>query len=125
MEEEIPEIPNDVNDKSLEEKLIQVLSKIQVNVSSSDIEACHCVANSSNMSQKNTCASSSCIDLIFCNNLNLISNYDVGLSLFENIIIISFLAKSTFEFPFPRAMFLKCGIIAALMLKLYKKMFGS
>ena len=28
--------------------------------------------------------SSSCIDLIFCNNLNLISNYRVGLSLFEN-----------------------------------------
>ena len=54
MEEEIPEIPNDENDKNLEEKLIQVLSKIQVNVSSSDIEACHCVANSSNMSKKTT-----------------------------------------------------------------------
>ena len=36
---EITEIPNDVSDKNLEEKVIVVLSEIQVNVSSSDIEA--------------------------------------------------------------------------------------
>ena len=47
----------------------------------------------------------------------LISHY------LKNAIIISFLAKSTFEFPFPRAMFVKCGIIVALILKIYKKVF--
>ena len=47
----------------------------------------------------------------------LISHY------LEIVIIISFLAKSTFKLPFPRAMFAKCGIIAALMLKIYKKLF--
>ena len=31
--------------------------------------------------------SSSCIDLIFCNKLNLLSNYDVDLSLFKKAII--------------------------------------
>ena len=67
--------------------------------------------------------SSSCIDLIFCNNLNLLSNYCNDLSLFENVIIISFLVKSTFDFPFPQAMFVNCGIIVALMLKIYKKLF--
>ena len=34
-------IPDDESDKNLEEKVIQVLSEIQVNISSSDIEACH------------------------------------------------------------------------------------
>ena len=34
-------IPDDVSDENLEEKVIHVLSEIQVNVSSSDIEACH------------------------------------------------------------------------------------
>ena len=33
---------DDISDKNLEEKVTQVLSEIQVNVSSSDIEACHC-----------------------------------------------------------------------------------
>ena len=36
-------------------------------------------------------------------------------------IIISLSTESIFEFPFPRAMFVKCGIIAALMLKIYTK----
>ena len=35
-----------LSDESLEEKLIQVLSEIQVNVSSSDIEACHRIGKS-------------------------------------------------------------------------------
>ena len=39
------------------------------------------------------------------------------------VIIILFLAKSTFEFSFPQAMFVKCGIIVVLMLKIYKKLF--
>ena len=33
---------DDISDKNLEEKVTQVLSEIQVSVSSSDIEACHC-----------------------------------------------------------------------------------
>ena len=37
---------------NLEEKVIQVLSEIQVNVSSSDIEACHCIGKSKNSSIK-------------------------------------------------------------------------
>ena len=45
----------------------------------------------------------------------LISHY------LEIAIIISFLTELIFEFPFPRAMFVKCGIIAALMLKIYIK----
>ena len=40
---------------------------------------------------------SSCIDPIFSNNVNVISNYSVDLSIVENIIIISFLAKSTYS----------------------------
>ena len=38
---EITRIPDDVSDENLEEKVTHVLSAIQVNVSSSDIEACH------------------------------------------------------------------------------------
>ena len=47
----------------------------------------------------------------------LISHY------LEIFIIKSFLAKSTLEFQFPRAMFVKCGIIGVLMSKIYKKLF--
>ena len=47
----------------------------------------------------------------------LISHY------LKNVIIISFLAKSVFSFPFLRAIFVKCEIIAALILKMYKKLF--
>ena len=42
----------------------------------------------------------------------------------KNVIITSFLAKSAFEFSFLRAMFVKCGIIVGLILKIYKKLFG-
>ena len=68
--------------------------------------------------------SSSCIDLIFCNIFNLLANYGVDVPLFEmchhNIIF----GKLTFEFRFLWAMFVKCGIIVALILKIYKKLFG-
>ena len=50
---EITGIPDDVSDENLEEKVIQVLSEIQVSVSSSDIEACHCIGKSKNSSKKN------------------------------------------------------------------------
>ena len=49
---EITEIPDDVSDKNLKEKVIQVLSEIQVNVSSSDIEACHRIGKSKNSLKK-------------------------------------------------------------------------
>ena len=45
-------IPDDVSDKNLEEKVIQVLSEIQVNVSSSDNDACHRIGKSENSSKK-------------------------------------------------------------------------
>ena len=63
----------------------------------------------------------SCIDLIFCNNLNI---YMVlTFQYLKNIIIISFLGKITFAFPFPRAMFVRFGIIEKQMLRVYKKLF--
>ena len=43
---EITRIPDDVSDENLEEKVIQVHSEIQVNVSSSDVEACHRIGKS-------------------------------------------------------------------------------
>ena len=49
---EITEIPDDVSDENLKEKVIQVLSEIQVNVSSSDIEACHRIGKSKNSLKK-------------------------------------------------------------------------
>ena len=49
---EITGIPDDVSDENLEEKVIQVLSEIQVNVSSSNIEACHRIGKSKNSSKK-------------------------------------------------------------------------
>ena len=49
---EITGIPDDVSEKYLEEKVIQVLSEIQVNVSSSDIEACNRIGKSKNSSKK-------------------------------------------------------------------------
>ena len=50
---EITRIPDDVSDKNLEETVIQVLSEIQINVSSSDTEACHRIDKSKNSSKKN------------------------------------------------------------------------
>ena len=49
---EITGIPFDVSDENQEEKVIQVLCEIQVNVSSSDIEACHRICKSKNSSKK-------------------------------------------------------------------------
>ena len=49
---EITGTPDDVSDENLEEKVIQVLSEIQVSVSSSDIEACHRTGKSKNSSKK-------------------------------------------------------------------------
>ena len=50
-------IPDGVNDKNLEEKVIQVLSEIQFIVSSSDIQACHPIGKSRNSSEKkNNCS---------------------------------------------------------------------
>ena len=50
-------IPDDINDKNLEEKVIQVLSEIQFIVSSSDTQACHSIGKSRNSSEKkNNCS---------------------------------------------------------------------
>ena len=51
---DITGIPDGVSDKNLEEKVIQVLREIQVNVSSSDIERCHHIGKSKNSSKKTT-----------------------------------------------------------------------
>ena len=51
---ETTEIPDDVNDKNLGEKVIQVLSEIQFIVSSSDIQARHPIGKSRNSSEKKT-----------------------------------------------------------------------
>ena len=48
---EITGIPDDISDENLEEKVIQVLSESQVNVSSSDVEACHRIGKSKNSSK--------------------------------------------------------------------------
>ena len=45
-------IPDDVEHKDLEEKVIKILDKIEVNVTSKDIEACHRVGKSRNNSKK-------------------------------------------------------------------------
>ena len=52
---EITGIPDDVSDENIEEKVIQVLSEIQVNVTISDIEACHRIGKSKNSSKKTNC----------------------------------------------------------------------
>ena len=43
---EITGIPDDVDDQKLEEKVIQILDKIDVNVSSKNVEACHRIGKS-------------------------------------------------------------------------------
>ena len=45
-------IPDNVEEKDLEEKVIKILDKIEVNVTSRDIEACHRVGKSRNNSKK-------------------------------------------------------------------------
>ena len=49
---EMTGIPDDVKDEDLEEKVIKILDKIEVNVTSKDIEACHRVGKSRNNSKK-------------------------------------------------------------------------
>ena len=49
---EITGIPDGVSDENIEEKVIQVLSEIRVNVSISDIEACHRIGKGKNSSKK-------------------------------------------------------------------------
>ena len=48
---EITGIPDDVDDQKLEEKVIEILDKIDVNVSSKDVEACHRIGKSKNSSK--------------------------------------------------------------------------
>ena len=45
-------IPDDVEDEDLEEKVIKILDKVEVNVTNKDIEACHRVGKSRNNSKK-------------------------------------------------------------------------
>ena len=49
---EITGISDDVSDEQLEGKVIEVLNEIQVDVSRSDIEACHRIGKSKNSSKK-------------------------------------------------------------------------
>ena len=49
---EITGIPDDVSEENLEENIIQGLSELRVNVSSSEIEARHRIAKSRNSSKK-------------------------------------------------------------------------
>ena len=49
---EITEISDDISDENLEVKVIEVLNEIQVDVSRSDIEACHRIGKSKNSSKK-------------------------------------------------------------------------
>ena len=49
---EITGISDDVDDHSLEGKVIEVLKEVQVDVSSSDIEACHRISNNKNSPKK-------------------------------------------------------------------------
>ena len=49
---EITGISHDVSDENLEGKVIEVLNEIQVDVSRSDIEACHGIGKSKNSSKK-------------------------------------------------------------------------
>ena len=49
---EITGISDDVSDENLEGKVIEVLNEIQVDVSRSDIEACHRIGKSKNSSKK-------------------------------------------------------------------------
>ena len=49
---EIARIPDDAQDRNLEEKVIQILDKIDVDASSKDIESCHRIGKSKNSSKK-------------------------------------------------------------------------
>ena len=45
-------MPDDAQDRNLEEKVIQILDKIDVDASSKDIESCHRIGKSKNSSKK-------------------------------------------------------------------------
>ena len=45
-------VPNNLEDEKIEEKVIEILEKIEVNVSTQDIEACHWVKKSENNFKK-------------------------------------------------------------------------
>lgn len=45
---------DNIEDKKLKQKVIEILQKIEVNVSAQDIEACHQVGKSKNDSKKTT-----------------------------------------------------------------------
>ena len=45
-------VPNNLEDEKIEEKVIEILEKIEVNVSTQDIEACHRVKKSKNNLKK-------------------------------------------------------------------------
>ena len=44
-------MPDDAQDRNLEEKVIQILDKIDVDASSKDIESCHRIGKSKNSSK--------------------------------------------------------------------------
>ena len=45
-------VTDNIEDKKLKQKVIEILQKIEVNVSTQDIEACHQVGKSKNNSKK-------------------------------------------------------------------------
>ena len=51
---EITGIPDDVDDQKLEENVTEILNKIDVNVSSKDVEACHQIGKSKSSSKTTT-----------------------------------------------------------------------
>ena len=68
-------------------------------------------------------SSSSRIDLIFHNDLNLILNRGLDLSVFEKFHYNIIFGRMKICICLLRAMFVKCGIIAGLMLNIYRKFF--
>ena len=48
---EITGIPDDIEDQNLKEKVIEILEKIDVNISSKDIDACHRIGKSKDFSK--------------------------------------------------------------------------
>ena len=52
---EITGISNEIEDANLEGKVIEILDKIEVNVSSKDIKACHRIGKSKDNSKKTIC----------------------------------------------------------------------
>ena len=64
---EITGIPDEVTDENLEEKVIHVLSEFRVNVSSSEIEACHRIGNSRNSSKEKNITKKQLYNLLIVN----------------------------------------------------------